>query len=666
MTFPPDSLHRELMQQSTESFLILDQRTIVDCNASAAHLFGFTPSELTGTSVLTHSPLQQASGQDSGEAWDDFLNKLNLGGDLRFEWFFQRSDGSSITAEVTLFGSKQRETVWILASIHHIHNAEHIQSALLEKRLELQTLLDNFPGGVSIVDSSLRFVAWNQELLRLTGFNDAIFRPEAPPDLMEIYRINIERGEYGELPLGLTAEQYSQRLITDARDGDGYYFERTRPNGMVLEVRGVPTENGGFVAIYHDVTEQHAMKDQLEKQSVLLQQVLEHMSAGIIVFDKNLRLKVWNSSVIDMLNIPPENFKQGVLYEDLLRFALEQGEFGEVDVEQELQERMASLRQLCEHRSERTRANGRTFLFHRKSVFEDGKIGELITTLTEITERKQAENALKDARNRLEKLVEELNEARTDVVRSEKLAALGSLVAGVAHKLNTPLGNCLMMVSSIHEFTEQVNAKVSAHGITKADLIDYFNQVEDAMNLLKRNLDSATELILRFKQVSVTESEVKRSIFKLTEFANEIALITRNKLQDGGHCLVLEIEADLEMDSYFAQLEQVLVSLINNAVLHAFHGITGGIMVFSAHKADAERVRIEFRDNGCGIEKENLGKIFDPFFTTRMGQGSTGLGLQISYNIITSLLGGEIGVHSEPGAGTTFTVHLPLRAPRNY
>jgi PAS domain S-box-containing protein len=671
MTFP-DSLHRELMQQSTESFLILDQRTIRDCNPSAAYLFGLTPAELIGTSVLTHSPLQQASGQDSGEDWDALLKNLNLGADLCFEWFFQRSDGSLITAEVTLSYTKQRETVWILASIHDIHNAQQIQSALLEKRLELQTLLDNFPGGVAIVDNSRRFVAWNQEFLSLTGFSEAIFCPDTPPDLIEIYRINLERGEYGELPPEITADQYLQRRISRVREDGGYHFQRTRPNGMVLEVRGVSTQNGGFVAIYNDVTEQQAMKEQLEEQSVLLLQVLEHMSAGIIVFDQNLRLKVWNSGVADMLNIPSENFKPGVAYEDLLRIMLERGErgergeCGEVDVEQELQAHMVFVRQLREHRCERTSSNGRTFLIHGQSVFHDNQIAESITTLTEITERKQAENALRDANIRLEKLVGELNEARTDVVRSEKLAALGALVAGVAHKLNTPLGNCLMMASSIHEFTNQVNTKVSDHGITKNDLIDYFNQVEDAMNLLSRNLNSATDLILRFKQVVVTESDVQRSTFNLTEFANEVALITRNRLQDAGHRLVLEIEAGLEMDSYFAPLEQVLVSLINNAVLHAFQDITGGIMVFSAHRADAERVLIEFRDNGCGIEKENLGRIFDPFFTTRMGQGSTGLGLQTSYNIITSLLGGEIGVHSEPGAGATFTVYLPLRAPQNH
>jgi signal transduction histidine kinase len=135
-----------------------------------------------------------------------------------------------------------------------------------------------------------------------------------------------------------------------------------------------------------------------------------------------------------------------------------------------------------------------------------------------------------------------------------------------------------------------------------------------------------------------------------------------NQVRRGGHTLVLEVEPGIVMDSYPGPLGQVLINFVNNALLHAFEG-PGGTMVVAAALSGPDRVRIEFRDDGRGIPAEHLSRIFDPFFTTRMGQGGTGLGLNIAYNIVTTLLGGTIRVESGPeGKGTAFILDLPLRA----
>jgi signal transduction histidine kinase len=679
MTLPPDlliktlpdarfpaPLYRELMQQSAHALLILNHHTIVDANPRAASLFGVSCAHLLNTSVLTHFPLRQASGHLSLVDWDEFLQSADADAKVCFAWLFQRADGALISTQVMLWHSIVADEDWILVEIRDIANHALTESALREKQFQLQTLLDNFPGGISILDKSLRFVAWNQQMLLLMDYTEAVFSTQAPPSLIDIFRLDMERGEYRQLQANISKELHVERWMARARCFEPYMYELRRSNGRVLEVRGVPIAEGGFVSIYQDVTEQYRISKSLQKQSLLLREVLEHMSAGIAVFDGNLSLEVWNSAVADMLDLPMESFSTGVSYGDLVRILLERGEFGEVDVEQELHKRLSIVRQFLGYRFERTRLNGRTFLIHGKPLFDEGKVVKFITTWAEITERKQAEDTLRDAHARLEKLVRELNLARAELVRSEKLVALGSLVAGVAHELNTPLGNCLMMASAMQELTEHLSAKLYAQGMSKSGLIEYFNQVEDAVDFLNRNLNSVGDLIQRFKQVTMTETSSQRSTFSVEALAIEVESLTHSKVQAGGHYLRLDIEVGLEMLSYFTPLEQVLVSFINNSLLHAFNGSTGGSMYFSARRGAGERVLIEFRDDGCGIEKKNLGRIFDPFFTTRMGQGCSGLGLQISHNIVTALLGGELRVQSELGLGTTFTLSLPLHAPDNH
>jgi signal transduction histidine kinase len=656
-------MYRALMQQADQACLIMQQHVVCDCNSGAVCLLGVAMAQLQGMSLWQLCPQQQADGRASIDVWRGYWRQAGQGERVRFEWQFQHPASGLIHAVVAL--SQWREgggeaEPYALVWLSPVGSAQAIESELLQKRLEFQTLLDNFPGGVSMIDHSLRFVAWNREMLRLTGFDDDYFQQDAPPNLIDVMRVNIARGEYGVLPPDKTPEQLLQSWMERVLRFEAHHFERTRPNGVVLEVRGAPMTNGGFVTTYQDVTLQHQMKEQLRKQSLLLQGVLENMSAGITVFDEHLRLQLWNGGVVDMLDLPESSFQQGVHFEDLLRIMLARGEYGAVDIEQELASRMAVVRQFKEHRYERTSANGRTFIIHGKPLFANGKMVEFITTLTEITDRKQAEIAEHETNLRLEKLVRELTQARADLVRAEKLASLGSLVAGVAHELSTPLGNCLMMASSVQDAAQQMDDKVAQGAITKSDLTTWIYQTEDAMALLIRNLTTAADLIMRFKQVAINEASSQRAHFNLADLITDLTMALRDKIRATGHVLEVDIGEGIEMDSYPAPLEQVLINFVNNSLMHAFEGQEQGQMHLSAHRINADRVLIEFRDNGRGIDKKNLDRIFDPFFTTKMGQGGTGLGLNISYNIITSLLGGSISVASEPGMGTVFSIQIPL------
>jgi signal transduction histidine kinase len=254
----------------------------------------------------------------------------------------------------------------------------------------------------------------------------------------------------------------------------------------------------------------------------------------------------------------------------------------------------------------------------------------------------------------------QLELAQEQLVGQEKLAALGALVAGVAHELNTPIGNSLIMASSLQEKTDEIDTKMAERSLQHNELQDYLCDAREASVLIMRGLSSAVDLVNSFKQVAVDRTSAQRRKFDLQQTSHEIIATMMNQIKLSGNTIELDIPTEIAMHSYPGPFGQVLANLINNALLHAFDDNPFGHMLLSARLSGRDRVRIVFKDNGCGIAEQQLNRIFDPFYTTKMGQGGSGLGLSISYNIVTSLLNGQIIVQSKLGAGTSFILDLPL------
>ncbi len=257
---------------------------------------------------------------------------------------------------------------------------------------------------------------------------------------------------------------------------------------------------------------------------------------------------------------------------------------------------------------------------------------------------------------------DQLQKTQAQLVEHEKMAALGALVAGVAHELNTPIGNSIMMVSALQERTDALDGLARGQTMRQSDLLAYLTDAQDASNLIMRGLASAAKLVSSFKQVAVDRTTAQRREFNLQQMCEELLETMMSKIKSGGHTVGLDIEPQIVMNSYPGALGQVLGNLINNAMLHGFEGQTAGHMALSAHLRGTAYVQIQFRDNGRGISSTHLACIFEPFFTTKMGQGGNGLGLSVSYNIVTSLLEGQIVAQSWPDEGTLFILDLPLQA----
>ncbi len=275
---------------------------------------------------------------------------------------------------------------------------------------------------------------------------------------------------------------------------------------------------------------------------------------------------------------------------------------------------------------------------------------------------------------------QQLQQTQIQLVEQEKLVALGSLVAGVAHEINTPIGNSLMMASALQEKTDVIERALDGQALQFHQLRDFILDAKEASAVILRGLTNASQLVNSFKQVALDRASAQRRIFDLQQTSQEVIATLMNQIRLAGHCIECEIEPNILLDSYPGPYGQVLSNFINNALLHAFDEKIAGVMRLSASLSASSSasssaclsnapgepfVEIRFEDNGVGINAQHLGRIFDPFFTTKMGRGGNGLGLYTSYNIVTSLLNGQIEVQSQLGQGTCFTVLLPLTAPRS-
>ncbi len=264
--------------------------------------------------------------------------------------------------------------------------------------------------------------------------------------------------------------------------------------------------------------------------------------------------------------------------------------------------------------------------------------------------------------DQLARTIAQLREAQDSLIQSEKLAGLGSIVAGVAHELNTPIGNALLVATTLVEKSREF-AGHAKHGLHQSEFTGFVDDLMAGTDLLVRNLGRAAELVGSFKHVAADQSSEQRRRFALREVADECLLLMAPTLRHTPHRIEVDIDRAIVLDSYPGPIGQILSNFVNNALLHAFDEGRPGHMRIDAVPIPANSVRLRFCDDGVGISSENLKHVFDPFFTTRLGQGGSGLGLHISYNLVTKVLGGTIEVQSAPGAGTTFILQFPISAP---
>jgi signal transduction histidine kinase len=290
--------------------------------------------------------------------------------------------------------------------------------------------------------------------------------------------------------------------------------------------------------------------------------------------------------------------------------------------------------------------------------------------------RKQADDALRTAhanletgnaalqeKNReLEMTLMHLGMAQSELVRQEKLASLGALVAGIAHEINTPLGICTTAVSLLTEETRRLKLSFSEEQLAEPLLKAFFDSSDELLTVLNGNTQRAAGLIRSFKQVAVDQSSDQVRDIALAEYIDDTLRSLRPKFKRTKHTISVECDPDLRLRSIPGALSQVITNLVINSITHAFERTEEGHMRIVV-KGDEHTVTIDYEDDGMGMPPMALRRLFEPFYTTKRGQGGSGLGANIVYNLVTAKLGGTISVDSKPGKGLQYHIRLPVEPP---
>jgi signal transduction histidine kinase len=249
------------------------------------------------------------------------------------------------------------------------------------------------------------------------------------------------------------------------------------------------------------------------------------------------------------------------------------------------------------------------------------------------------------------------------LVQSEKMAALGALVAGVAHEVNTPIGSALTAATAFAERVRGFAERTTQGGMRRSDISRFVDGALEATSLIHSNIGRAAALIAGFKQLAVDQSDDVRCRFQLKRRLEDVLMSLSPRLRKAGVATELVCSDSLEMDGYPGALAQIVTNLTMNALTHAFDDRADKRLTVTVRSLNGEAVSLEISDNGRGVPAEVKPRIFDPFFTTRRGSGGSGLGLHIVYNLTTQRFGGSITVEDAAPSGARFRVVLPLSAP---
>jgi PAS domain S-box-containing protein len=529
--------------------------------------------------------------------------------------------------------------------------------ALAEQRLAEESYRKLFEGsvdGIYVTTPGGALLNANPALARIMGYDTPQALIEGIGDITHnIYVHPAARAEYQVLMQrhGMVREfEYQVR----ARDGSVLWLSDSAT--AVRDEAGRVIRYEGTV---RDITDQKRAEDAIAEGRRLLQQVIDTVPAVINVKDKQLRYVLMNRYMAGIFGIEPAD-AIGRTTTDLM------SRYGAQKTDENDRRVLAAGRELGFYEEEYLDSSGnlRQWLVNKLPLLDaEGEIEHIVTVALDIGERKRGELEMRKAKDAAEAALRNLRETQQSLIEAEKLAALGRLVAGVAHEVNNPVGISLTVASSLERKTAMFAAEVARGDLRRSSLNEFLEASRDASSQLVANLNRAAELITSFKQVAADRNYSDQRTFDLGDLTEQVVMSLRPGLRKHNLTLTVDCQPNLTMNSYPGPYGQVLTNLFLNSVAHAFPDGKTGAVDIQVRASGKDNVEVIFSDNGCGMSLDVRRRAFDPFFTTRRDQGGTGLGLHIVYSIVTNRLGGRLDLDSEPGGGTRIQIILPRVAP---
>ncbi|MFD2112078.1 PAS domain S-box protein [Thiorhodococcus fuscus] len=640
-----EARYRVVFDNSLDAILVHDAKgTILAANQTALHAYGLTDARISRYTIADLSGPENST-DDLLERWEQIM----AGQTARFEWMAKQASAvETFPVEVMLRSIQYGDERVILANTRDISERKRNETALRQSEERFAKAFHANPVAMiistmnegRIIDANdcwLRLVgAKREEVIGRTTIETQIWADEAFRQQM-LDRLR-ETGSFQEVPLVIQTRRDEAREILWSAE--------------TITIKGESV----LLSLVYDLTEQRRTERALRESEARLRTAIESIPFDFFIIGADGCYALQNSASRArwgrLIGTSPQEtaHQDDARWETKSRTALS----GAI-VDEELQQRL----------------DGESAYFHNvlAPIEDNGQISGLVELNMDVTERKKVEQELQRYREHLEELVAErtsaLQQAMSQLTQAEKLAALGNLVAGVAHELNTPLGNARMAASTLSAHLDELATAFEAGTLRRGQLSGFLRNGQETVDLLERNTVRAADLIGHFKEIAVDQTSVRRRCFNLRRTIDEVLATMRPTLKKTSHRLEIEIPHELELDSYPGPLEQIIANLVENSLTHGLAGQTSGTMWIKARIPAPGQILLEYGDDGVGIPETSQAQIFDPFFTTRLGEGGSGLGLYIVHNLISGVLGGSIRLDSELGKGARFILTFPEKAPKH-
>jgi PAS domain S-box-containing protein len=509
--------------------------------------------------------------------------------------------------------------------------------------------LDALPIGVALFDSEMRLHTVNQRAVELLDVPADIVKLGTTLD--EVMRVLARRRDFGEY--GMEDFRHYLNLLVSGETST--QVARHRRTGKVLDFTIGNLPDGSLAFAIADASERDATDRRLRH-------AVEVAGDGFAIYDSEDRVVICSSRFAALYGLTVEE-AVGKRFDELIAIGYERGVFDPAESRAEdgaVSHRTLDRRAQAERTADIRTRGGEWYLVQERVT----PSGDLVVVRSNITARRRIEDELRRAKDDAERALADLKEAQSSLILAEKMASLGSMVAGMSHEISTPLGIGVSAASHLAGELEELARQVKQGVLEPGKLDDFIDTAVEATRIMQGNLSRAARLMQAFKQVSADQTNDSQRAFDIGAYLREVLLSLAPALRRTPHRVELDCTEGLMVEHRPGALSQIITNLVLNALQHAYEGRSQpGLIRIRVAPVRADRVAIDITDDGKGIPPTILPRIFDPFFTTRRGTGGTGLGMHIVYNLVTQVLGGAITVQSRPNGGTRFTIILPLEAP---